>query len=166
MVSIIKALRSKHYLIIGFITYLLSINVCTAGDNLPHYPKAKGDRCVEPVTEMKKNHMNYLLHKRDQTVHDGVRTKKYSLIECINCHASKNEAGQFKAINSDGQFCNSCHKYAAVKIDCFDCHATKPDSSDHSHVMNMHGFDKFKQVNKTDKLDVSNEIAFLLENTK
>ena len=25
-----------------------------------------------------------------------------------------------------GDFCLSCHSYAAVKIDCFECHSGKP----------------------------------------
>ena len=31
-------------------------------------------------------------------------------------------------VNAPGQFCESCHTYAAVKMDCFECHATVPDA--------------------------------------
>jgi hypothetical protein len=27
---------------------------------------------------------------------------------------------------SDTNFCQSCHTYAAVKLDCFECHTNKP----------------------------------------
>ncbi|MGD2056814.1 MAG: sulfur reduction protein DsrJ, partial [Gammaproteobacteria bacterium] len=40
--------------------------------------------CVEPTEEMRRNHMEYILHQRDETMHRGIRTKQYSLEECIN----------------------------------------------------------------------------------
>ncbi|WP_296815719.1 hypothetical protein [Thiobacillus sp.] len=49
----------------------------------------KGEQCVEPNDFMRRNHMKVLLHHRDETVLEGIRTKKYSLKECINCHASE-----------------------------------------------------------------------------
>lgn len=106
---------------------LSSVNVY-ADVNRPVIPHGKGTSCVEPVDIMRKNHMVFLLHKRDQTMHEGIRTKKYSLKECINCHVQKNNSGQYISINAEGQFCQSCHSYASVHIDCFECHATKPDT--------------------------------------
>jgi hypothetical protein len=70
---------------------------------------------------------------RDKTVIEGIRTKKYSLKECINCHASET-TGSVAAAKDD--FCVSCHSYAAVKIDCFDCHSTKPQGSMAMHPLN------------------------------
>lgn len=84
----------------------------------------KGETCVEPNDVMRKNHMKFLDHHRDETVIKGIRTKKYSLKECINCHASQETGSVAK---SSTNFCVSCHNYAAVKIDCFDCHSTKPE---------------------------------------
>lgn len=86
----------------------------------------KGDQCVEPTADMRKNHMKYLLHQRDETVHEGIRTKKHSLKECIACHANKDDKGEYIPVNTPGEFCQTCHAYASVKIDCFECHATKP----------------------------------------
>jgi hypothetical protein len=80
--------------------------------------------CVEPTEDMRKNHMKYLLHHRDQTVHEGIRTKQFSLEECIDCHVSP--APDAPRISSSQHFCNSCHTYAAVNIDCFECHADRP----------------------------------------
>jgi hypothetical protein len=84
-------------------------------------------KCVAPEEEMRRNHMNYILHQRDETMHEGIRTRQYSLEECVNCHAVENDEGEYTPVNAPGQFCNSCHSYAAVHIDCFQCHATRPE---------------------------------------
>jgi len=90
---------------------------------MPHHVIEKGDKCVEDEDFMKRNHMKLLMHQRDETVHKGVRTKKYSLQNCIDCHASsKNNS----VLGSNENFCQGCHNYVAVKIDCFECHASKP----------------------------------------
>ena len=83
--------------------------------------------CVEPTEEMRKNHMKMMLHKRDQTMHEGIRTPQHSLDECINCHVpEQNAEGQVVRSDSKEHFCNSCHSYAGVDIDCFQCHADRP----------------------------------------
>lgn len=90
---------------------------------LPRIVIEKGDKCVEDTAYMRRNHMKLLKHQRDETVHKGIRTEKYSLQNCIDCHASsKNNS----VLGSDENFCQSCHAYAAVKLDCWDCHASKP----------------------------------------
>ena len=86
----------------------------------------KGDKCVEDTEYMRKNHMKLLLHQRDKTVHQGIRTKRHSLKNCIECHASKTNNS---VAASKENFCQSCHSYTAVKLDCFECHATKPASA-------------------------------------
>lgn len=98
---------------------------------LPNVPPARNQfsatqKCVEPTEFMRKNHMKLLLHQRDDTVHEGIRTERYSLVECVNCHSSNDQNGKSMAINAPGQFCQSCHAYAAVQMDCFQCHATTP----------------------------------------
>jgi hypothetical protein len=55
-------------------------------------------------------------------MHQGIRTKPHSLNECISCHASQKTG----SVTGDGGFCQSCHDYAAVKLDCWDCHQPKP----------------------------------------
>jgi len=52
-----------------------------AHDGNPHVTpgKSKADSqeaCVEPTDLMRKEHYMFLLHQRDETVVDGVRTKK------------------------------------------------------------------------------------------
>jgi hypothetical protein len=53
---------------------------------------------------------------------DGVRGMKTSLNGCIECHASKKTGS---VLGSNENFCQSCHTYAAVKLDCWDCHQPK-----------------------------------------
>lgn len=78
----------------------------------------RGEKCVAPVDEMRRDHMAMLLHQRDRTMRQGLRQTRFSLKGCIDCHASQ-ETGS--VLGKDG-FCSSCHAYAAVKIDCFECH--------------------------------------------
>lgn len=92
--------------------------------------KAAGlDSCVAPTAVMRRNHMDFLKHDRDKTVHQGVRDIQYSLAECVDCHAEKDSAGAFKPVNAEGQFCDSCHNYVAVNLTCFQCHSKTPESS-------------------------------------
>ena len=98
-----------------------------AGDIGPRYPKAtKGETCVEPTDIMRRSHFQFILHQRDDTVHQGIRSQKHSLKGCIDCHATQDDQGRYRPINAEGQFCQSCHAYTATRIDCFQCHATKP----------------------------------------
>jgi len=89
----------------------------------PVIEPARGGQCVQDPAFMRRNHMELLRHDRDATVRAGVRDTRYSLKACIGCHASKTN----DSVNSAStNFCQSCHAYAAVKIDCFECHASKP----------------------------------------
>ncbi|MCP4188331.1 MAG: Hdr-like menaquinol oxidoreductase cytochrome c subunit [Gammaproteobacteria bacterium] len=91
-------------------------------------PTPKGEACIAPVAEMRREHMNMLLHKRDQTMREGIRTKKASLTECINCHVTPDASGNVARIDNKQHFCASCHVAASVSIDCFSCHADRPAS--------------------------------------
>ncbi|VAW72610.1 hypothetical protein MNBD_GAMMA15-1558 [hydrothermal vent metagenome] len=88
------------------------------------YSKETG--CVAPEDEMRRNHMEYILHQRDDTMHKGIRTRQFALEECINCHAVKDEQGEYVRVEDDRHFCATCHTYTSVKIDCFECHADVP----------------------------------------
>ena len=85
----------------------------------PDVPKGKGDRCVEDTEFMRANHMELLLHQRDETMHRGIRTKEHSLKNCIECHVVTDENNQPVSIASPKHFCRVCHDYASVSIDCF-----------------------------------------------
>ena len=82
-----------------------------------------GGKCVEDTATMRRDHMRFLEHQRDATVHGGIRGARHSLKGCIDCHASA-RTGSVAQAPTD--FCISCHAYAAVKLDCFDCHSTRP----------------------------------------
>ena len=84
------------------------------------------EQCVEPTEMMQKDHFDFLYHQRDDTVIDGIRTKQHSLANCVDCHVSYDKSGTAIPINSEGQFCQTCHVETAVNIDCFTCHATVP----------------------------------------
>ncbi|WP_143814746.1 hypothetical protein [Magnetofaba australis] len=70
----------------------------------------KGDACIRDTAWMKRNHMNLLMHKRVETVREGVRMPSESLLQCQQCHEHR------------AQFCDKCHAYVAVKPNCFSCH--------------------------------------------
>lgn len=131
---------AKHLVVLAGLIALPTIS--NAGEFGPVPPKAKTKasektECVEPVTVMRKNHMEFLKHKRDETLREGVRTKKHSLVECIDCHVTPDDKGEYARIGDDGHFCSSCHNYAAVNVDCFDCHSDLPeDASKHLHSLN------------------------------
>ena len=79
----------------------------------------RGEACVAPTAQMRRDHMNMLFRQRDLTVRQGLREPRFSLKGCVDCHASR-ETGS--VLGQDG-FCSSCHSYASVKIDCFECHS-------------------------------------------
>lgn len=82
-------------------------------------------QCVAEPAIMRRNHMDLLKHQRDDTMRSGIRTAKYSLKDCVSCHASQTTNSVSAAPSN---FCQSCHTYAAVKIDCFECHANQPQA--------------------------------------
>ena len=92
----------------------------------PVIERARGEQCVAEPSFMRRNHMDMLKHRRNETVHQGVRDPKASLQACISCHASA-QTGSVATAKTD--FCVSCHSYSAVKIDCFECHASKPQTT-------------------------------------
>ena len=95
---------------------------------LPVIKIEKGEACVAPTAQMRRDHMKLLVHQRDQTVRQGLRDPRFSLKNCVDCHASR-ETGS--VVGKDG-FCSSCHAFASVKIDCFQCHS----ASRQSHAAN------------------------------
>ena len=84
---------------------------------------AKGETCVAETAAMRRNHMKFLKHQRDDTVRGGIRGERFSLKDCVACHAGKASGTVARA---PGDFCVGCHEYAAVRIDCFECHSDRP----------------------------------------
>ena len=117
------------------LTGILSMVLCSgtgsgasADINLPKYPRGQGEACVEPSEVMRRDHYEYLMHHRQVSVHLGVRTKRHSLVGCVDCHAARADNGNYLPVNAPGQFCQSCHEYTAGKMDCFSCHSAVPDA--------------------------------------
>jgi hypothetical protein len=81
----------------------------------------KPGQCVEATEVMRRDHMKLLMHQRDRTMREGIRTRPHSLAGCVECHAS---AKTGSVLGAEG-FCQSCHAYAGVKLDCFECHASR-----------------------------------------
>ena len=99
-----------------------------AGDAGPAIPKAQGT-CVDDPATMRRHHFDFLKHQRDDTLRAGIRGAKHSLKDCVACHATVKD-GHAVPVNAPGQFCASCHDYAAVTVDCFTCHATTPQKAE------------------------------------
>lgn len=78
------------------------------------------------VDYMRKNHMDALKHKRDETMYKGIRTEKNSINACINCHVPENYNGKVLRHTDQEHFCTTCHTYVAAKLDCFECHVDHP----------------------------------------
>jgi len=94
-----------------------------AGVDLPKLEHGKGDKCVDDNDYIRRHHPDLLKHHRDDTMRKGIRTTKYSLKKCVECHAGS-KTGSVASTKED--FCVACHSYSGVKLDCWDCHATKP----------------------------------------
>lgn len=113
---------------------LLRVTVClafslpaavAAADRVPEPSIVidKPGQCVADTQTMRRDHPDMLKQQRDRTVHEGVRTRQFSLRACVECHAS---AKTGSVLGKQG-FCQSCHAYAGVAPDCFECHSPKPN---------------------------------------
>ena len=142
-------------LIISSLIFVCMANLQTisAHDGNPHISpgKSKADSqeaCVEPTDVMRKEHYLFLLHQRDETVINGIRTKNHSLANCIDCHVSYDEKGKAIPINAEGQFCQDCHVKTATNITCISCHAAEPPYPNHEKTISK---DELKEISKIAK---------------
>ncbi|MBL6932382.1 MAG: hypothetical protein ISR45_05490 [Rhodospirillales bacterium] len=116
--------------LLGAMALLLAVFAASApatagqdGVPLPTPAKAfKGEKCVEPADVMRREHMEFLNHQRDETLREGIRGNKYSLQQCIDCHAVADPKIAGGKVRTLKPFCAECHSYAAVSLDCFSCH--------------------------------------------
>ena len=115
----------------------------------PQYSLPKdAKKCVRDTAFMRRNHMNLLKHQRDETMHKGIRTKTFSLKNCINCHVTKDDTGKAIKVSNPKHFCAACHKFAAVKLDCFECHRSTPqETGDTSALQNIPGHENMVAKN-------------------
>jgi hypothetical protein len=128
----------RNAIVIGAVVLASFVGLTVAQSDVPYpdIPRGQGDSCVEDTEFMRRNHMNVLLHQRDDTVKEGIRTRQHSLKGCISCHAVSGPDDLAVTVDSPEHFCRSCHDYAAVKIDCFDCHASRPGHDSVAKVEN------------------------------
>jgi hypothetical protein len=113
-----RALGSAFLAALLFAGGAAGVAVRAAG---PALDAPRSGPCVEDPKVMRRSHMDFLKHDRDDTVRRGVRPVKHSLSGCVDCHANANDG---RVLGSDRHFCQGCHAFAAVKLDCFDCHAS------------------------------------------
>lgn len=121
---------------IACIAFMFSLQLHAGSQLLPKIPAAKdgATKCIiDDTDDMRKNHMEYLLHQRDKTVHEGYREKQFSLTGCIDCHNPKRKDGTYARVDGAEHFCSSCHTYASVSIDCFQCHSDRPEGDGSQH---------------------------------
>lgn len=119
-------------LLIVFITLVLSSVSAYAdkhiylGDRATELKEEGKSRDIHPsLAEIRKMHPEFLNHKRDQTLRQGIRTKHDSLKACVDCHSTtKND--EYVPINTLNQFCSTCHQKVGISVDCFSCHRTTP----------------------------------------
>ena len=118
-------------IVAGCAGMLLATTVAGAGDIVPKVPidKSKGS-CVLPGEQMRREHMNILMHRRDDTMFKGIRGGKAALSACLTCHMVKDEkTGKPVTVASPKHFCRVCHDYTAVKVDCWSCHKSVPEET-------------------------------------
>ncbi|BAS68236.1 intracellular sulfur oxidation protein DsrO [endosymbiont of Bathymodiolus septemdierum str. Myojin knoll] len=96
------------------------------GDRATELKEEGKSRDIHPsLAEIRKMHPEFLKHKRDKTLRQGVRTKRNSLKACVNCHSSSKD-GEHIPVNAPDQFCSTCHEKVGTSLDCFSCHRTTP----------------------------------------
>jgi predicted CXXCH cytochrome family protein len=100
----------------------------------PDIARGQGEACVADTGFMRREHMTVLDHQRDETVQEGIRGKRFSLRECVACHAVAGPDGVAVGADDPRFFCTGCHEYVAVRIDCFECHAARPEERDEARA--------------------------------
>ena len=90
--------------------FLLAIPGAALAGGPPQLEKPKGEECIRPLDWMRRNHMDFLKHRRISTVREGVRVRSESFKNCTRCHTSREK------------FCDRCHTYVGVAPNCFECH--------------------------------------------
>jgi hypothetical protein len=122
----------KRLLIVFISVFISSVFAHTdkhinIGDKAQEYKDAGKSEQIHPdLREIRMMHPSFLLHKRDKTLRQGVRTRNNSLKGCINCHSATDDKDEYIPINQPEQFCSTCHQKVGTSLDCFSCHRTTP----------------------------------------
>jgi predicted CXXCH cytochrome family protein len=123
----------KRLLVIFGISLLMGSAFASVGGHLNIGDRAqelkdegKTQEIHPSLQEIRMMHPEFLYHKRDKTLRQGVRSKRNSLKACVNCHSATDTQGEYIPINQQGQFCSTCHQKVGTSLDCFSCHRTTP----------------------------------------
>jgi len=150
--SLIRQLALLLYVVIGFTLMSSPVLADTPFPSI-HKPSDESLKCIAPNDEMRRNHMNYIMHERDETMHNGIRNEAGSLAACIDCHVEPNANGKIADFGSNEHFCSTCHEYTSVQIDCFQCHADRPQKyinhSEHSSLIKQQLMQKLAHSDKS-----------------
>lgn len=136
-------------LTVSWVSLASSLDANSNGNKGPVIPKGKGEQCVAETNFMRRNHMDLIVHQRDETVIRGIRDEPFSLVECVDCHVQFDKQNDPIRVDAKDQFCSSCHEFVATKIDCFSCHAAVPDGQGHDTAFIQEG----SPVNRESSLD-------------
>jgi hypothetical protein len=119
----------RGLLAVAGLVWALGAQPAAAGEDFvtPGSKAAGLANCVAETEFMRRNHMELIKHERDIVVHEGIRDGKDSLAGCIACHVAPGPDGAPVSVYAHGQFCKSCHEFAAVDVNCFGCHSTVPN---------------------------------------
>jgi cytochrome c553 len=121
-----------------FITFFVGLVFAHGDDSHMNYSsQAKtmienGETYHKDVDMVRRMHPDFMNHKRDKTLREGVRSEEASLAGCVNCHGGFDNNNNALRIDADGQFCADCHQKVGTTVDCFGCH--KATSSENSGV--------------------------------
>ncbi|NKN34462.1 sulfur reduction protein DsrJ [Marichromatium bheemlicum] len=126
MVTAVSTTRTHAVALLWILAVLTAMPASARSTVVPGSEAAGLGACVEPTELMRRQHMEFIKHQRDRTVHGGIRTSKHSLAGCVECHIGHDAQGQAVPIDRADQFCGACHAYVAVDLNCFDCHAAVP----------------------------------------
>ncbi len=105
------------------------------------------------IAYMRKNHMDALKHKRDETMYQGIRTEMHSINACINCHVPESHNGKVLRHTDQEHFCTTCHSYVAAQLDCFECHVDHPMKTEVAGIPSSPA-NKLKKVTDLDQSEL------------
>jgi len=164
-------MTNKFFILSLMLVSLLGLNACDSEP--PTLMKAaqqfESDEIRDQhIAYMRINHMDALKHKRDETMYKGIRTEKYSINACINCHVPESYNGKVLRHTDQEHFCTTCHTYVAAQLDCFECHVDHPMKAQvaANTSSSTTKISKNKQVKKISELDQSELLALAFTHSK
>jgi len=67
----------------------------------PVVTQGKGESCVEPTDVMRRRHGEILLSAAEKGVSADAGTERHGLSGCVECHATRDEAGRVRPVDGD-----------------------------------------------------------------